>query len=151
MFKHITHTTLYVTDQDEALAFYVGKLGMVVQTDADMDVMRYLTVTLPDDDSLELMLLLPGPPLHDEATAEQARELIAKGGAGGGVIFETDDCVDVYERLRDLGVEFTQEPTERFYGTDCALRDPFGNPLRFTERPATPARPADRAAAAPPR
>jgi catechol 2,3-dioxygenase-like lactoylglutathione lyase family enzyme len=40
MFKHITHTTHNVTDQDEALAFYVGKLGMVVQTDADMDVMR---------------------------------------------------------------------------------------------------------------
>jgi catechol 2,3-dioxygenase-like lactoylglutathione lyase family enzyme len=102
MFKHITHTTLYVLDQDEALDFYVGKLGLVVQADADMDVMRYLTVTLPDDDSLQLMLLLPGPPLHDEATAEQVREL-----------------------------------TERFYGTDCALRDPFGNPLRFSERPAT--------------
>jgi catechol 2,3-dioxygenase-like lactoylglutathione lyase family enzyme len=151
MFKHITHTTIYVTDQDEALDFYVGKLGMVVQTDADMDVMRFLTVTLPDDDGLQLMLLLPGPPLHDEATAEQVRELIAKGGAGGGVIFETDDCVGTYERLRDLGVEFTQEPTKRFYGTDCALRDPFGNPLRFTERPATSARPAARAAAAPPR
>jgi catechol 2,3-dioxygenase-like lactoylglutathione lyase family enzyme len=137
MFKHITHTTLYVLDQDEALDFYVGKLGMVIHSDADMDVMRYLTVTLPDDDSLQLMLLPPGPPLHDEATAEQVRELIAKGGAGGGVIFETDDCVGTYERLSGLGVEFTQEPTERFYGTDCALRDPFGNPLRFSERPAT--------------
>jgi catechol 2,3-dioxygenase-like lactoylglutathione lyase family enzyme len=151
MFKHITHTTLYVLDQDEALEFYVGKLGMVVHTDADIDVMRYLTVTLPDDDSLELMLLLPGPPLHDEATAEQVRELIAKGGAGGGVIFETDDCVGTYEALRANGVEFTQEPTERFYGTDCALRDPFGNPLRFTERPATSTTTAGRAAASPPR
>jgi len=129
MLKHITHTTLYVLDQDEALEFYVGKLGMVVKTDADMDVMRYLTVTLPGDDSVELMLLLPGPPLHDETTAAQVRELIAKGGAGGGVIFETDDCVGTYEALRAKGVEFTQEPTERFYGTDCALRDPFGNPL----------------------
>ena len=91
MFKHITHTTLYVLDQDEALEFYVGKLGLVVHTDADIDPMRFLTVTLPDDDSLQLMLLLPGPPLHDEATAEEVRELIAKGGAGGGVIFETDD------------------------------------------------------------
>ena len=78
-------------------------------------------------------LLVPGPPLHDGATAEQVRELIAKGGAGGGVIFETDDCVGTYEALRAKGVEFTQEPTERFYGTDCALRDPFGNPLRITQ------------------
>jgi catechol 2,3-dioxygenase-like lactoylglutathione lyase family enzyme len=137
MFKQISHTFLYVLDQDEALDFYVGKLGLVVHTDADIDVMRWLTVTLPDDDSLQIGLLLPGPPLHDEATAAQVRELIAKGGAGGGVIFETDDCVGTYEALLAKGVEFTQEPMERFYGTDCALRDPFGNPLRFTERPRT--------------
>jgi uncharacterized glyoxalase superfamily protein PhnB len=51
------------------------------------------------------------------------------------VIFETDDCHGTFERLRAKGVEFTQEPTERFYGTDCALRDPFGNPIRFTQPP----------------
>ncbi len=137
MLKQITHTFLYVLDQDQALDFYVGKLGMVVHTDADLDVMRWLTVALPDDDRVQIGLLLPGPPLHDEATATEIRELVAKGGAGGGVIFATDDCVGTYERLRAAGVEFTQEPTERFYGTDCALRDPFGNPLRFTEPPAT--------------
>jgi catechol 2,3-dioxygenase-like lactoylglutathione lyase family enzyme len=136
MFKKISHTFLYVLDQDEAFDFYVGKLGLVVQSDVQIDTMRYLTVTVPGDDGLQIVLLLPGPPLHDEATTEQIRELIAKGGAGGGVIFETDDCVGTYERLRDAGVEFTQEPTERFYGTDCALRDPFGNPLRFTQLPA---------------
>ena len=54
-------------------------------------------------------------------------------GAGGGVIFATEDCRATYESLLAKGVEFTQEPTERFYGTDCALRDPFGNPLRFTQ------------------
>ena len=64
--------------------------------------------------------------------------VVAKGAAGGGVIFETDDCRGTYERLRAAGVEFTQEPTERFYGTDCALRDPFGNPIRFTEPPNGP-------------
>ena len=133
MLKNITHTALYVLDQDEALDFYVGKLGLVVHSDSDIDVMRYLTVTLPDDDSVQIMLLLPGPPLHDEATAEGVRELIAKGGAGGGVIFETDDCVGTYERLRDAGVEFTQEPTEQSYGIDCGLRDPFGNAIRFSQ------------------
>jgi hypothetical protein len=35
-------------------------------------------------------------------------------------------------------VEFTQEPTERFYGTDCGLRDPFGNPIRITQPPSGP-------------
>lgn len=81
---------------------------------------------------------VPGPPLYDDATAAQIRELLTKGGAGGGVIFETQDCRGTYERLRAAGVEFTQEPTERFYGTDCALRDPFGNPIRFTQPPDGP-------------
>jgi len=54
------------------------------------------------------------------------------------VIFQTDDCRGTYESLRAAGVEFTQEPTERFYGTDCALRDPFGNQIRFTQPPEGP-------------
>ena len=77
--------------------------------------------------------MLPGPPAYDDATAAQIRELVTKGAAGGGVIFETDDCRATYDRLRAAGVEFTQEPTERFYGTDCALRDPFGNAIRITQ------------------
>jgi uncharacterized glyoxalase superfamily protein PhnB len=80
----------------------------------------------------------PGPPAYDDSTADQIRELVAKGAAGGGVIFETDDCQGTYEELRAAGVEFTQEPTERFYGTDCALRDPFGNPIRITQPPEGP-------------
>jgi catechol 2,3-dioxygenase-like lactoylglutathione lyase family enzyme len=138
MLKRISHTFIHVLDQDEALDFYVGKLGMVVHTDADLGVMRFLTVNLPDQPDVELGLMLPGPPAHDDATAAQVRELVSKGAAGGGVIFQTDDCRGTYERLRAAGVEFTQEPTERFYGIDCALRDPFGNPIRFTQPPDSP-------------
>lgn len=133
MLKRITHTFIHVLDQDEALDFYVGKLGMVVHTDADLGSMRWLTVTVPNEPDRQLALMLPGPPAYDNATAEQIRELVAKGAAGGGVIFETDDCREIYEKLRTAGVEFAQEPTQRFYGTDCALRDPFGNPIRFTQ------------------
>jgi catechol 2,3-dioxygenase-like lactoylglutathione lyase family enzyme len=138
MLKRISHTFIHVLDQDEALDFYVGKLGMVVHTDADLGVMRFLTVSLPGQPDLELGLMLPGPPAYDDATTAQIRELVAKGGAGGGVIFETDDCHATYESLRAAGVEFTQEPMERFYGTDCALRDPFGNSIRFTQPPDGP-------------
>jgi catechol 2,3-dioxygenase-like lactoylglutathione lyase family enzyme len=138
MLKRISHTFINVLDQDQALDFYVGKLGMVIHTDADLGVMRFLTVNLPDQPDLELVLMVPGAPAHDDATAAQIRELTAKGGAGGGLIFETDDCRDTYERLQAAGVEFTQAPTERFYGTDCALRDPFGNPIRFTQPPDEP-------------
>jgi catechol 2,3-dioxygenase-like lactoylglutathione lyase family enzyme len=133
MLKRITHTFIHVLDQDEALDFYVGKLGMVVHTDADLGFMRWLTVSPPKQPELELALMLPGPPAYDDATAEQIRELVAKGAAGGGVIFATDDCRATYEKLRAAGVEMTQEPIERFYGIDCALRDPFGNPIRITQ------------------
>jgi catechol 2,3-dioxygenase-like lactoylglutathione lyase family enzyme len=136
MLKRISHTFIHVLDQDEALDFYVGKLGMVVHTDADLGVMRFLTVSAPDQPDIELGLLIPGPPAQDDATAAEIRELMAKGAVGGGVIFETDDCHATYQRLLEAGVEFTQEPTERFYGTDCALRDPFGNPIRITQPPA---------------
>src|SRR3954451_15352634 len=137
MLNRITHTFLYVLDQDEALDFYVGKLGMKVQMDADLGHMRWLTLVFPGDPDLELVLMVPAPPIHDEATVAQLRELIAKG-AGPGVIFQTDDCRAAYEQLKAAGVEFTQEPVERFYGTDCGLRDPFGNPLRITQPPDGP-------------
>ena len=82
MLKRISHTFIHVLDQDEALDFYVGKLGMVVHTDADLGVMRFLTVNLPDQPDVELVLMLPGPPAYDDATAAQIRELVAKGGRG---------------------------------------------------------------------
>src|SRR3954447_14699750 len=138
MLNRITHTFIHVLDQQEALDFYVGKLGMAVSTDADLGNMRWLTVTCPGQPELELVLMQPGAPVHDEATAAEIRQLVAKGAAGGGVIFRTDDCRATYERLREQGVEFTQEPVERFYGTDCALRDPSGNPIRITQPPEGP-------------
>ena len=132
MINALTHTQLWVLDQDEALEFYVGKLGFEVHTDADMGTMRWLTVNVPGQPEIEIMLLAPGPPPLDPATAEEVRELVTKG-ALGALIFKTDDCRATYEALRERGVEFTQEPEDRFYGTDCALRDPFGNPIRITE------------------
>jgi catechol 2,3-dioxygenase-like lactoylglutathione lyase family enzyme len=131
MFNALTHSFIYVLDQDEALDFYVGKLGLEVHTDADLGFMRWLTVNVPGDPDRELVLATPEMG-HDEKTAAEIRALVSKGG-GNGVIFRTDDCRATYEELLAKGVEFTQEPTEHFYGTDCGLRDPFGNPLRFTK------------------
>lgn len=132
MLGAITHTQVWVLDQDEALDFYVGKLGLEVHTDAQLEFMRFLTVNVPGQPDRELMLMVPGPPAIDEQAAEQVRKLLGTG-ALGTAIFSTGDCRATYEELRAKGVEFTQEPTERFYGTDCALRDPFGNWIRITE------------------
>ncbi len=73
----------------------------------------------------------------DEASADRLRELITKGAAGW-IGFSTDDCRTTFEELRAKGVEFTQEPVEQDYGTDCALRDPFGNAIRIVQPAAMP-------------
>ena len=75
----------------------------------------------------------PGPPLHDEATASRIRELVTKG-AMNGLVFEVDDTRALFETLKERGVaDFTQEPTDHFYGTDMGIRDPFGNAIRILQ------------------
>ena len=131
MLSSLTNTHVWVLDQDEALDFYVGKLGLEVNTDADLGFMRWLTVNVPGQPERQILLEKPGPPSHDDATAEQVRELVTKGAMGMAGIFVVDDIHKTYEELLANGVEFTEEPTERDYGTDCALRDPFGNHIRI--------------------
>ena len=132
MIKQITHSQIYVLDQDEALEFYVGKLGLEVNTDADLGFMRWLTVNVPGDPEHEILLEKPGPPAHDEATGQQIRELVSKGAIGWFALL-TGDCRKTAETLKERGVEFTQEPTEHFYGIDCGVRDPFGNHIRILQ------------------
>jgi catechol 2,3-dioxygenase-like lactoylglutathione lyase family enzyme len=132
----ITHSSVFVLDQDEALDFYVNKLGFEVNTDVDMGFMRWLTVNAPGEPDREVLLEKPGPPAHDDATAEQVRELLTKGATGFALGIATDDIHKTYETLKAKGVEFTDEPTERFYGIDCGVRDPFGNNIRIVQ-PAT--------------
>jgi catechol 2,3-dioxygenase-like lactoylglutathione lyase family enzyme len=134
MFNAINITSVYVLDQDEALDFYVGKLGFQVSNDVDMGFMRWLTIALPADPERHLLLEVPGPPALSEEVALQVRDLVTKGALGVACILNTGDCQGTYETLLGLGVEFTQEPVKQPYGTDCALRDPFGNHIRITER-----------------
>jgi catechol 2,3-dioxygenase-like lactoylglutathione lyase family enzyme len=133
MLKNIRLSQIYVLDQDEALDFYVGKLGLEVNTDADLGFMRWLTVNVPGEPDREILLETPGPPALDGGTAEQVRELVSKGATGGWLGFTTSDVRKTYEELRAKGVEFTQEPTEQSYGIDCGLRDPFGNAIRILQ------------------
>jgi len=125
---------LMVLDQDEALDFYVNKLGLEKANDVKQGPFRWLTVRVPGDSGFEIQLLQPGAPVHDEATAAQLRELIAKG-AMGQMVFLSDDVRGLYETLQARGVaDFTQEPTAHFYGTDMGIRDPFGNAIRFLQQ-----------------
>ena len=126
-----SRSQIYVLDQDEALDFYVGKLGLEVSTDQDLGFMRWLTVNVPGDPGREILLEKPGPPALDPKTAEQVRELLTKGAAGGFLFFTTDDVHKTYADLVAKGVEVTDEPTDRPYGIDFGIRDPFGNRIRI--------------------
>jgi catechol 2,3-dioxygenase-like lactoylglutathione lyase family enzyme len=125
--------SLYVLDKEEALDFYVGKLGLEKGNDVQQGSYRWLTVRVAGGGT-EISLEEPGPPLHDEATAEQLRALITKG-ALGGLVLVTDDVRAFYETLKARGVtDFTQEPTDHFYGTDMGVRDPSGNAIRILQQ-----------------
>ena len=133
MITSLNVVSIKVLDQDEALDFYVNKLGLEVAQDFEQGPIRWLTVRVPGDPNTMIYLDQPGPPAMDEATAEQLRELITKG-AVGFIAFQTDDCQAFYEQLKARGVsDFTQEPTEHFYGTDMGIRDPFGNAIRILQ------------------
>jgi predicted enzyme related to lactoylglutathione lyase len=132
----VRNAQLWVHDQDEALAFYIGKLGWEVRSDVTMPELggfRWLTVSPPNQSDFAVVLMaIPGPPVMDAETADQVRSLMAKGFAGT-VFLTTDDVDDDYVRLSDAGVEFTMTPTDMPYGRDCGLRDPSGNQLRLSQ------------------
>jgi len=133
MIRKLSVTSVWVLDKDEALDFYVNKLGLEKGQDIKQGAYRWLTVRVPGDAGTEISLEKPGPPVQDEATAAQLRELITKG-ALGGVVFVTDDVRGLYETLKSRGVtDFTQEPADNFYGTDMGVRDPFGNAIRILQ------------------
>jgi catechol 2,3-dioxygenase-like lactoylglutathione lyase family enzyme len=122
---------VWVHDQEESLDFYVDKLGCKVDTDVALDGFRYVVLRTPGAPEVLLMLVEPGPPL-DEATAKSIRSLMSTGYLAPGSLF-TEDCHATYRELKAKGVEFIEEPSERFYGIDAAFRDPSGNHWRLTQ------------------
>ena len=117
---------LYVDNQDAALSFYVDKLGFRVHTDVSNGPYRWLTVQHPDQPSFQLGLFAPGSPIHDEGTAQTLRAMVAKG-AMAPLVLAVTDCRASYEELKARGVEFTQEPVDRYGNIDAGFRDPAGN------------------------
>jgi catechol 2,3-dioxygenase-like lactoylglutathione lyase family enzyme len=135
MFNAIGTVSLWVHDQDEALAFYTDKLGLETRSDvsmAELGDFRWLTVGVPGQDLDVALMAIPGAPVFDDETAGQVRTLMGKGAAGT-LFLTTDDCRRDYAELTGRGVEFSEEPSERPYGVDAALRDPSGNSIRLVQ------------------
>lgn len=131
MITNVSLVTVYVNDIDEAKAFYTEKLGFVLTDDITVGDFRWCTVHQSDHPELELVLMLPGPPL-DEESAEAVRRMMAKGSLHGFGI-RADDCRKTFDELVAKGVEYIQEPADRPYGVEAVLRDNSGNWLVLVE------------------
>jgi len=139
MITKLSHTTIYVLDQDRAKDFYVNKLGFEVRDDITMGEefegagqgFRWLTVSPPSQPDVQY-ILADCAMGHSPENTEELRALVAKGAIGGGV-FGTDDCHKTHAELSERGVVFLQEPAERPYGVEAVFRDDSGNWFSLTE------------------
>ena len=127
-------SSLFVLDQDQALDFYVGKLGLEVKVDADLGFMRWLTVGPVGQPATSIVL---HPPAVDPGITDEERktitEMMAKG-TYGGILLATADLDDTFEKVQASGADIVQEPTGQPYGVrDCAVRDPAGNLIRIQQ------------------
>jgi len=123
-----------VDDHDKALAFYRDVLGLKVTNDVSYEGMRWVTLTVPSQPDIEIVL---EPPVADPNASEEDKKagavLLAKGLLRG-VLFRTDDCNATFEHIQAAGGEVLQEPMDQPYGVrDCAFRDPAGNMVRFIQ------------------
>jgi catechol 2,3-dioxygenase-like lactoylglutathione lyase family enzyme len=145
MIQKMSHTTIYVADQDLAKDFYVNKLGLDVKVDQTLPSgFRWLTVAPKEQPDLEIILMKVGSGTDfvqmkgGDAGPNAARDLEAmiallkKGMISGGA-FQTADCRKTYEELKAKGVEFVSEPKEQFYGVETVVKDPFGNWFSLTQ------------------
>lgn len=134
MIRKMSHATIFVNNQEEALAFYRDKLGFAVHTDAMVgEDFRWLTLHTPDEPHFEIVLMeIKAGMLMDEPTATQLREVLAKGVLGAGV-FNTDDCRGTYDEMKSKGVVFVSEPSERPYGIEAVFKDSSGNWFSLTQ------------------
>jgi catechol 2,3-dioxygenase-like lactoylglutathione lyase family enzyme len=135
MINRLSHSSIYVLDQERAYNFYVNILGFKVHTDAPLgdSGFRWITVTPPDQPDLEITLMpVAEGMMSSPESAAQLRSLVEKGTFGFGV-FECQDIYATYEELKSKGVEFSKPPTEEFYGIEALFKDDSGNWFSLTQ------------------
>jgi len=126
--KRISLLTVLVKDQDSAIVFYTRKLGFVVAEDLPFGPKRWVTLRLPDDQTLSIALNL----------AESEVDLAQVGKQAGSqplLAIEVDDCLKEYGRMKDAGVKFHGEPQVQPYGTGVTLEDLYGNKIYMNQEP----------------
>ena len=129
MLTKITHLTLFVSNQDEALRFYTEKLGFKVHTDHMLGSFRWLTLNLPGQKDVELVLMLGETPEEKALVGKQ-------GGSKPFLSLETDNLKKDYDELTKRGVHFVDTPKEEPWGMSATLKDLYGNMLYLCQPPA---------------
>ena len=135
MIQRLSHTTLFVADQDEAKEFYVDKLGFEVRMDNSMGGnFRWLTVGPKGQPDFQIILMKLAPFGRMSAENAEAMKNLIKSGMVAAGVFETADCRKTYEELAAKGVDFPSPPEEKFYGIEAVFQDPSGNRFSLTQR-----------------
>jgi hypothetical protein len=124
----ITVFKIFVHEQDEALRWYVDRLGFEVFEDNRLGDYRWLLVRAADNEEVAINL-------ERASTAEQ-QALVGRQG-GGQPLFgmSTDNCLRDYRALQARGVHFESEPKVMPYGTGVMLHDLYGNKIYLNEDP----------------
>jgi predicted enzyme related to lactoylglutathione lyase len=127
MIRDITHVTMLVDDQDDALAFYRDTLGFAVRDDVSTpEGGRWVTVSPAESEHPQLTLVVADTEAKRERVGSQVADHVA-------IVLSTDDCRATYETLRDRGVEFAYEPEEQPWGVETTFEDPYGNVFDLLE------------------
>jgi len=127
MLTKLTHITLFVKDQNEALDFYTKKLGFKIHTDAMFgENNRWVTITLAQQNDMEIALML----------AESAEEKALVGRQGWQkpfLAFACDDCEATHQALKKNGVKIVSQPEKQAWGISMAAEDLYGNNLYIVQ------------------
>ena len=127
MIQRMSHISVFVTDHNAAIDFYVNKLGFELKNNQDLPGFRWVTVAPKGQTEMEIILFK-----HEagrELTQDDVGHLqdLMKKGAFGAAVLITADCRKTYEELTAKGVRFASPPQEKFYGIEAIMHDPFGN------------------------
>ena len=128
MITHVGTVSIFVSDQERAREFYVGKLGFELQRDDPMGPPgspRWLQVA-PRGAQTAIVLYKPTEGMPGASTYERARSSI---GTFATFVLEVDDMVATHRELSARGVEFADAPTEEPWGWWATLKDPDGNTI----------------------
>lgn len=111
--------TIAVRDQEEALRWFAEKLEFEKRMDVSAPGMRWLTIAPKGQKEVEFVLA-SWFPMHV--------------GKNAPCVLETSDCRGTYQTLKDRGVKFSQQPTDKPYGVEAVFEDLYGNNYALVER-----------------